>query len=133
SPYSDANVEDTEEILALLNESIDYYPSLLNDEIIENDGVRASTQREYLNLTLANAIRSERFSYINNIAGLPDFVYNNRESNSIQTNDTNDLLHVGNEHHMQQIHVWQHSLKIQKEQKRQLLLYGSQNESVTVV
>ncbi|CAF4375733.1 unnamed protein product, partial [Rotaria magnacalcarata] len=132
SPYSDANVEDTEEILALLNESIDYYPSLLNDEIIENDGVRASTQREYLNSTLANVIRSERFSYINNIAGLPDFVYNNRESNSIQTNDTNDLLRVGNEHHTQQIHAWQHSLKTQKEQKRQLLLYGSQNESVTV-
>ncbi|CAM4818432.1 unnamed protein product, partial [Rotaria magnacalcarata] len=104
SPYSDANVEDTEEILALLNESIDYYPSLLNDEIIENDGVRASTQREHLNLTLANVIRSERFSYINNIAGLPDFVYNKRESNSIQTNDTNDLLHVGNEHHTQKIH-----------------------------
>ncbi|CAM4849910.1 unnamed protein product, partial [Rotaria magnacalcarata] len=100
----DANVEDTEEILALLNESIDYYPSLLNDEIIENDGVRASTQREHLNLTLANVIRSERFSYINNIAGLPDFVYNKRESNSIQTNDTNDLLHVGNEHHTQKIH-----------------------------
>ncbi|CAF4927586.1 unnamed protein product, partial [Rotaria magnacalcarata] len=133
SPYSDTNIEDTEQILALLNESIDSHPSLLNDEIIENDGVRAAIQREYLNLTLANVIRSERFSYINNIAGLPDFVYNNRESNSIQTNDTNDLLHVGNEHHTQQIHVWQHSLKTQKEQKRQLLLYGSQNESVTVV
>ncbi|CAF4321905.1 unnamed protein product, partial [Rotaria magnacalcarata] len=90
SPYSDTNIEDTEQILALLNESIDSHPSLLNDEIIENDGVRAAIQREYLNLTLANVIRSERFSYINNIAGLPDFVYNNRESNSIQTNDTND-------------------------------------------
>ncbi|CAF4990080.1 unnamed protein product [Rotaria sp. Silwood1] len=130
SPYNDAAIEDAEEILALLDESNHLNPSSLNKQAIEGDDLRARMKQEYLRMTLANVIRSERFSYITDITGLPDFVFNNIKSSSSEINDNNNLVRTANEYDIQKIKMWQYNLKSQKEEKRKILLHGSQVEQI---
>ncbi|CAF4817925.1 unnamed protein product, partial [Rotaria sp. Silwood2] len=76
SPYSDANVDDAEEILALLDETTDLHPNLLNEDLIESSGAHDRIKREYLKSTLADIIRSEHFSHLNNNTAFADSIFN---------------------------------------------------------
>ncbi|CAF1257771.1 unnamed protein product [Rotaria sordida] len=78
---------------------------------IEGDDLRARMKQEYLRMTLANVIRSERFSYITDITGLPDFIFNDRKTSSSEINDNNELIRTADEYDIQQIRMWQYSLK----------------------
>ncbi|CAF3724853.1 unnamed protein product [Rotaria sp. Silwood1] len=78
---------------------------------IEGDDLRARMKQEYLRMTLANVIRSERFSYITDTTGLPDFIFNDIKTNSSEINDNNELIRTADEYDIQQIRMWQYNLK----------------------
>jgi len=129
SLYSDANVDDAEEVLALLDETTGLHPSLLNEDSIESSGARERMKREYLNSTLANIIQSERFSHINNNIAFSDSIFNNSVIPTTETNQNNALTYEANRQDIEQIRIWQYNLKMQKEEMRRMLLYGSKEQT----
>ncbi|CAF2187869.1 unnamed protein product [Rotaria magnacalcarata] len=114
SPYNDANVDDAEEILTLLDETTNLRPNLLNHDSIESIGVHERMIDEYLKLTLANIIRSERFFHINNNTAFSDSILNNSIIPSTNVNQKNVLVFEASRQDIEQIRIWQHNLKIQK-------------------
>jgi hypothetical protein len=132
TPFSDENVEDAEEILSLLDNSFHLYSSLSNEETNECEGVRARIKREYLKLTLASVIRSERFSCITDMTGLNEFVLKSSDGQSNIKIGNDDLIRIANQNDFQEIRQWQYNLKTQKEYMRRILLYGSEDKSTPV-
>ncbi|CAF1647843.1 unnamed protein product [Rotaria magnacalcarata] len=114
SPYNDANADDAEEILTLLDETTNLRPNLLNHDSIESIGVHERMIDEYLKLTLANIIRSERFFHINNNTAFSDSILNNSIIPSTNVNQKNVLVFEASRQDIEQIRIWQHNLKIQK-------------------
>ena len=83
--YIDTSVEESEELLALLEASMDADQSLINENLIQQEGLRGRINREYVDITIANVIRSERFSHMSDVIGLSDLMTNNSISSSQRT------------------------------------------------
>lgn len=125
SSYIDADIDDVEQILALLDETTDLDTNLLNDDAIQFSGAREQMKRQYLNSALANIIKAQRFSHINNSKPFSDSIFSNRTILTTEVNQDNVLMYEANPEDIERIRVWQYNLKIQKEEKmRRILLYG---------
>ncbi|CAF4065605.1 unnamed protein product, partial [Adineta steineri] len=128
--YNDANVDDAEEILALLDETTDVHLNLLNKNSIECCGARERMKREYLKSILRNIILSERFSHINNNNNpFSDLILSNCIIQTTGGTESNVLAYAANRQDIEHIRIWQYNLKIQKEQMRRMLLYGSKEQT----
>ena len=59
--YIDTSIEESEELLALLEASMDADQPLINRNITQHEGLRGHINREYVDITIQSVIRSERF------------------------------------------------------------------------
>ena len=83
--YIDTSVGESEELLALLEASIDADQPLIDENMIQQEGLRGRINREYVDNTIANVIRSERFKHGSNVGVSPDLMMNNSISSSRRT------------------------------------------------
>ncbi|CAF1513910.1 unnamed protein product, partial [Rotaria sordida] len=58
-----------------------------------------------------------------------DSIFNNSIIPSTEVNQNNVLVYEANRQDIEQIRIWQYNLKIQKEQMRRMLLYGSKEQT----
>ena len=112
--YIDASVEESEELLALLEASMDVDHPLLDENMIQQEGLRGRINREYVDITIANVIRSERFSHMSDVRGLSDLLTNNSITSSRGTTVDEVVARQANFEDIQQNRAWQHDLKNQK-------------------
>ncbi|CAF4254443.1 unnamed protein product, partial [Adineta steineri] len=98
TPYDDANVDDAEETLVLLDETTDVHLNLLNENSMESCGTRERMKREYLKSILRNIILSERFSHINNNNNNPfsDLILSNCIIQTTGGTESNVLAYAAN-------------------------------------
>jgi hypothetical protein len=130
--YIDTSVEESEELLALLEASIDADQPLVDENMIQQEGLRGRIHREYVDVTLANVIRSERFSHMSDVRGLSDLMTNNSITSSRRTTGDEFVARQANFEDIQQNRGWQHDLKTQKDEIRRTLLFGSRKDISTV-
>jgi hypothetical protein len=126
--YIDTSVEESEELLALLEASIDADQRLVDENMIQQEGLRGRINREYVDITIANVIRSERFSHMSDVRGLSDLLTNNSITSSRRTTVDEVVARQANFEDIQQNRGWQHDLKNQKDEIRRTLLFGSTEE-----
>ena len=110
--YIDTSIEESEELLALLEASMDADQPLINQNMTQNEGLRGRINREYVDTTIQSVIRSERFSH--------------------RTTVDEVVARHANFEDIQQNRGWQHDLKTQKHEIRRTLLFGS-TEEISVV
>ena len=130
--YIDTSIEESEELLALLEASIDADQPLINQNMTQNEGLRGRINREYVDTTIANVIRSERFSRVSDVTGLSDLMTNNSITSSHRTTSDEVVARQANFEDIQQNCGWQHDLKTQKDKMRRSLLFGSTEDISTV-
>ena len=106
--YINTSIEESEELLALLEASMDADQPLINQNMIQHEGLRGRVNREYVDITIANVNCSERFSH--------------------RTTVDEVVAQQANFEDIQQNCGWQHDLKNQKDQTRRILLFGSTEE-----
>lgn len=131
-PYLATGVGDVEEILTLLDTSIDPNSSFANQNVNEFNSAQARIKSEYLDSTIANVIRSGRFSHIPTNESLSELMSNNPHVFSNRTTANELIVRKASESDVQQNRAWQHALKTQKERMRQILLFGLTDEQMTV-
>ena len=61
--YIDTSIEESEEVLSLLEASMDADQSMMNQDMTQHEGLRGRISREYVDTTIQSVIRSERFSH----------------------------------------------------------------------
>ena len=131
--YIDTSVEESEELLALLEASMDADQPLIDENMIQQEGLRGRINREYVDITIANVIRSERFTLGSNVGvSSPELMMNNSISSSYRTTVYEVVARQANFKDIQQNRGWQHDLKSQKDEIRRTLLFGSREELSTV-
>ena len=131
--YIDTSVEESEELLALLEASMDADQPLINGNLFQQEGLRGRINREYVDITIANVIRSERFTLGSNVGvSSPELMMNNSISSSYRTTVYEVVARQANFKDIQQNRGWQHDLKSQKDEIRRTLLFGSREELSTV-
>jgi hypothetical protein len=130
--YIDTSVEESEELLALLEASMDADQPLIDQNMIQHEGLRGRINREYVDITIANVIRSERFSHVSDVGGLSELMTNNSITSSHRTTVDEVVAWQANFEDIQQNCGWQHDLKTQKDKIRRTLLFGS-TEEISVV
>ena len=130
--YIDTSVEESEELLALLEASMDADQPLINGNLFQQEGLRGRINREYVDITIANVIRSERFSHVSDVSGLSELMTNNSITSSHRITIDEVVARHANVEDIQQNRGWQHDLKTQKDEIRRTLLFGSREEISTV-
>jgi hypothetical protein len=130
--YIDSSTEESKEVLALLEASMDADQPLIDQNMIQHDGLRGRVKREYVDITKENVIRSDRFSHTSNIVGSPELMMNNSITSSRRTTVDEVVARQANFEDIQQIRGWQHCLKNQNDEIRRTLLFGSRDEFSTV-
>jgi hypothetical protein len=110
--YIDTSSEKSEEFLPLLETNSIADQPLINQNMTQHDGLRARIKRTYVDVTIENVIRSERFSH--------------------RTAVDEVMARQANFEDIQQNRGWQHDLKNQKDKIRRTLLFGSTEEISTV-
>ena len=130
--YIDTSVEESEELLALLEASMDANEPLLGENMIQQEGLRSRINREYVDITIANVIRSERFSHMSDVRGLCDLMTNHSITPSRRTTVDEVVVWQADFEDIQQNRGWQHDLKSQKDEIRQTSLFGSREDISTV-
>jgi hypothetical protein len=88
--------------------------------------------REYVDITIANVIRCERFTHGSNVGVSPNLMMNNSISSSQRTTVDEVVARQANVEDIQQNRAWQHDLKNKKDEIRRTLLFGSREELSTV-
>ena len=83
--YIDTSIEESEELLALLEASMDADQPLIDENMIQQEGLRGRINREYVDITIANVIRSERFTHMLDVRGSPELMTNNSITSSHRT------------------------------------------------
>ena len=83
--YIDTSVDESEELLALLEANMAADQPLMNQNMIQQEGLRGRIHREYVDITIANVIRSELFSHMSDVRGLSDLMTNNSITSSRRT------------------------------------------------
>ena len=126
--YVDASIEESEELLALLEASIDADQHSINQSMIQHEGLRARISRDYVNTTIQSVIRSERFSRVSDVRGLSELMTNNSITSSHRTTVDEVVARQANFEDIQQNCGWQHDLKTQKDKIRRTLLFGLTEE-----
>ena len=131
--YIDTSVDESEELLALLEASMDADQPLINENMIQQEGLRGRIHREYVDITIANVIRSERFTLGSNVGvSSAELMMNNSISSSQRTTVDEVVARQASLEDIQQNRAWQHDLKNQKDEIRRTLLFGSREELSTV-
>ena len=130
--YIDTSIEESEELLALLEASMDPDQPLMNQNMTQHEELRGRIKRTYVDVTIENVIRSERFSHMSNIAGSSELMNNNSVTCSHRTTVDELVIRHANVEDIQQSRDWQHDLKTQKDEIRRTLLFGSREEFSTV-
>ena len=130
--YIDTSIEESEELLALLEASMDADQPLINQNMIQHEGLRGRINREYVDTTIQSVIRSERFSRVSDVRGLSDLMTNNSITSSHRTTVDEVVARQANFEDIQQNRGWQHDLKTQKDKIRRTLLFGSR-EDISIV
>ena len=130
--YIDTSIEESEELLALLEASMDADQPLINQNMTQNEGLRGRISREYVDTTIQSVIRSERFSLVSDISGLSELMTNNSITSSHRTTVDEVVARQANFADIQQNCGWQQDLKTQKDKIRRTLLFGS-TEEISVV
>ena len=130
--YIDTSVEESEELLALLEASMDADHPLIDETMVQQEGLRCRIHREYVDVTIANVIRSERFTHGSNVGVSPELMMNNSIISSNRTTVDEVVARQANVEDIQQNRAWQHDLKNQKDEIRRTLLFGSREELSTV-
>ena len=126
--YIDTSIEESEQLLALLEASMDADQPLINQNMTQNEGLRGRINREYVDTTIQSVIRSERFSRVSDVRGLSDLMTNNLITSSHRTTVHEVVARQANFEDIQQNCGWQHDLKTQKDKIRRTLLFGSTEE-----
>ena len=75
--YIDTSVEESEELLALLEASMDADQSLIDETMIQQEGLQGRLNREYVDITIANVIRSEHLVYVSDVDVPTELMTNN--------------------------------------------------------
>ena len=130
--YIDTSMEESEEVLALLEASMDADQSLINQDMTQHEGLRGRINREYVDITIQSVIRSERFSHVSDVSGLFELMTNNSITSSHRTTVDEVVARQANFEDIQQIRGWQHDLKSQKDEIRRTMLFGSREEFSSV-
>ena len=130
--YIDTSMEESEEVLALLEASMDADQSLINQDMTQHEGLRGRINREYVDTTIQSVIRSERVSHVSDVSGLSELMTNNSITSSHRTTVDEVVARQANFEDIQQIRGWQHDLKNQKDEIRRTMLFGSREEFSTV-
>ena len=131
--YIDTSVDESEELLALLEASMDADQPLISENMIQQEGLRGRIHREYVDITIANVIRSERFTLGSNVGvSSAELMMNNSIFSSQRTTDNEVVARQASLEDIQQNRAWQHDLKNQKDEIRRTLLFGSREELSTV-
>ena len=130
--YIDTSIEESEELLALLEASMDADQSLINQDMTQHEGLRGRINREYVDTTIQSVIRSERFSHVSDVSGLSELMTNNSITSSHRTTVDEVVARQANFEDIQQFRGWQHDLKNQKDEIRRTMLFGSREEFSTV-
>ena len=126
--YIDTTIEESEELLALLEASMDADQPLINQNMIQHGGLRGRISREYVDTTIQSVIRSERFSHMSDVGGLSELMTNNSITSSHRTTVDEVVARQANFQDIQQNCGWQLDLKTQKDKIRRTLLFGSAEE-----
>ena len=74
--YIDTSIEESEELLALLEASIDAGQPLMDQNLTQHEGSRGRIKRTYVDVTIENLILSELCSHISNIGGSSELMNN---------------------------------------------------------
>jgi hypothetical protein len=106
--HIDTSIEESEELLALLEASTIADQPLIKQDMTQHDGLRAQIKRTYVDVTIENVIRSEQFSHRTVV-------------------DEIVVRHVNFED-IQQNRGWQPDLKNQKDEIRRNFLFGSRED-----
>ena len=130
--YIDTSIEESEELLALLESSMDADQPLINQNITQHEGLRGRMNREYVDTTIQSVIRSERFSHVSDVSGLSELMTNNSITSSHRTTVDEVVARQANFEDIQQNRGWQHDLKNRKDEIRRTMLFGSREEFSTV-
>ena len=112
--YTDTSIEESEELLALLEASMDADQPLINQNMIQHEGLRGRISREYVDTTIQSVIRSKRFSHMSNVRGLSELMTNNSITSSHRTSVDEVVARRANFEDVQQNRGWQHDLKNHK-------------------
>ena len=112
--YIDTSIEGSEQLLALLEARMDADQPLINQDMSQHEGLRGRINREYVDTTIQNVIRSERFSHVSDVSGLSELMTNNSITSSRRTTVDEVVARQANFEDIQQICGWQHDLKIKK-------------------
>jgi hypothetical protein len=131
-PYIDLETDDVEEILQVLDTNADCSFSPTTHDADESNSPQARIKREYLDFTIANVIRSQRFSHITTNESFVEFINNKPHVLTTGAIVNEVLVRSATDEDIQQIRVWQHHLKAQKDQMRHTLLFGLTNERIIV-
>ena len=126
--YIDTSIEESEEVLALLEASMDADQPLINQDMIQHEGLLGHMNREYVDTTIQSVVRSERFSHVSDVGGLSELMTNNSITSSHKTTVDEVVARQANFEDIQQIRGWQHDLKSQKDEIRRTMLFGSREE-----
>ena len=130
--YIDTSMEESEEVLALLEASIDADQSLLNQDMTQYGGLRGNNNRQYVDTTIQSVIRSERFLHVSDVSGLSELMTNNSITSSHRTTVDEIVVRQANFEDIEQNRGWQHDLKDQKDEIRRTMLFASREEFSTV-
>ena len=101
---------------------------LINQNMIQHEGLRGRINREYVDTTIQSVICSERFSRVSDVRGLSDLMTNNSIISSHRTTVDEVVARQANFEDIQQNCGWQHDLKSQKDKIRRTLLFGLTEE-----
>ena len=124
-------MEESEEVLALLETSMDADQPLINQNMTQQEGSRGRINREYVDTAIQNVICSERFSHVSSVGVSPELMMNNSII-SHRTTVVGVVARQANFEDIQQNRGWQHDLKNQKDEIRRTVLFGSREEFSTV-
>ena len=130
--YIDTSIEESEELLALLEASMDGDQFLIDKNMIQHEGLRGRISREYVDITIENVIRSQRFSHASDVRELSELMTNNSITSSHRTTVDEFVARQANFEGIQQNCGWQHDLDTQKDKIRRTLFFGSREEFSTV-
>ena len=105
---------------------------LIDENMIQQEGLRGRINREYMDITIANVIRSERFTFGSNVYVSPELMMNNSIISSNRTTVDEVVARQANFEDIQQNRAWQHDPKNRKGEIRRTLLLDSREELSTV-
>jgi hypothetical protein len=105
---------------------------LIDENMIQQEGLRGRIHREYVDTTIANVIRSERFTHGSNVCVSPELMMNNSIISSNRTTVEEVAARQANFEDIEQNRGWQHDLKNQKDEIRRTLLFGLREDISTV-